>query len=209
MSITLPRILRTLACAAVMLPAAAQAADFVSITGNTVNVRKQPNTRSEVAWELSKGYPLQIEQRQGQWLKVRDFEESLGWVFSPLTGKTPHRVVTPASPTCAPTPARGTRWWASWISTRWCARWASRTTGRKYGAKAASAAGWPSGLPGGGEARPANRQLAEGKSAWPQSQLEQKVRHRQRQAGHHMSATPTELVTVQSSHGGTADNWAQ
>ena len=80
--------------AAVMLPAAAQAADFVSITGNTVNVRKQPNTRSEVAWELSKGYPLQIEQRQGQWLKVRDFEESLGWVFSPLTGKTPHRVVT-------------------------------------------------------------------------------------------------------------------
>lgn len=94
MSITLPRILRTLACAAVMLPAAAQAADFVSITGNTVNVRKQPNTRSEVAWELSKGYPLQIEQRQGQWLKVRDFEESLGWVFSPLTGKTPHRVVT-------------------------------------------------------------------------------------------------------------------
>ena len=65
MSITLPRILRTLACAAVMLPAAAQAADFVSITGNTVNVRKQPDTRSEVAWELSKGYPLQIEQRQG------------------------------------------------------------------------------------------------------------------------------------------------
>ena len=93
MSITLPRILRTLACAAVMLPAAAQAADFVSITGNTVNVRKQPNTRSEVAWELSKGYPLQIEQRQGQWLKVRDFENDTGWIFRPLVGKKAHHVV--------------------------------------------------------------------------------------------------------------------
>ena len=50
MSITLPRILRTLACAAVMLPAAAQAADFVSITGNTV-VSDPPTTSSHRASE--------------------------------------------------------------------------------------------------------------------------------------------------------------
>ena len=93
-----PRLSHVLLCAllgaTVALPAAARDAGFVSISGNTVNVRTQPTTRSETAWELGKGYPLKVEQRRGQWLKVRDHEEPLGWVFAPLTGKTPHRVVT-------------------------------------------------------------------------------------------------------------------
>jgi SH3-like domain-containing protein len=97
-SLDLPRLSRALLCtivgAAIVLPAAAQDNGFVSISGNTVNVRTQPTTRSDTAWELSKGYPLKVEQRRGKWLKVRDFEESLGWVFAPLTNKTPHRVVT-------------------------------------------------------------------------------------------------------------------
>ena len=98
MTYDLPRLSHFLICsllgAAIVLPAAAQDKGFVSIHGNSVNVRTQPTTRSDTAWELSKGYPLKVEQRRGQWLKVRDFEESLGWVFAPLTGKTPHRVVT-------------------------------------------------------------------------------------------------------------------
>jgi len=97
-SFDLPRLSHALLCtllgAAITLPAAARDNGFVSISGNTVNVRMQPTTRSDTAWELSKGYPLRVEQRRGKWLKVRDFEESLGWVFAPLTGKTPHRVVT-------------------------------------------------------------------------------------------------------------------
>lgn len=98
MSFALPRLSHALLCAvlgaAVVLPAAAKGSNFVSISGNSVNVRTQPTTRSDTAWELSKGYPLQVEQRRGQWLKVRDFEDSLGWVFAPLTAKTPHRVIT-------------------------------------------------------------------------------------------------------------------
>ena len=99
MSFALPRVSRALFCtllgAAIVLPATAQDKNaFVSISGNSVNVRTQPTTRSDTAWELSKGYPLQVEQRRGKWLKVRDHKESLGWVFAPLTAKTPHRVVT-------------------------------------------------------------------------------------------------------------------
>ncbi len=98
MSYALPRLSHALICAflgaAAALPAAARSSDFVSISGSSVNIRQQPTTRSDTVWELSKGYPLQVEQRRGKWLKVRDFEESLGWVFAPLTSKTPHRVVT-------------------------------------------------------------------------------------------------------------------
>ena len=76
------------------VPAGVQAREFVSIKGNAVNVREQPSTRSATLWELGKGYPLQVQQRRGSWIKVRDFEEPLGWVYAPLTSKTPHRVVT-------------------------------------------------------------------------------------------------------------------
>ena len=80
-----------------LAPAMASAAEFVSIKGSTVNVREKPNTRSDTLWELGRGYPLQVTQRQGKWLKVRDFESSLGWVHAPLTAKTPHLVVTARS----------------------------------------------------------------------------------------------------------------
>lgn len=75
------------------LPSAAQAQEFVSIQGNTVNVRAKPSTRSAVQWELSKGYPLQVTARQGNWLKVRDYESALGWVHRPQTSTRAHHVV--------------------------------------------------------------------------------------------------------------------
>lgn len=80
-----------------LAPHMASAAEFVSIKGASVNVREKPNTRSDTLWELGRGYPLQVTQRQGKWLKVRDFESSLGWVHAPLTAKTPHMVVTARS----------------------------------------------------------------------------------------------------------------
>lgn len=79
------------------LPATASAATFVSVAGKSVNIRAQPNTRSQVLWELSRGYPLQVQARQGKWLKVRDFETSLGWIYAPLTNKTRHRVIKVAN----------------------------------------------------------------------------------------------------------------
>lgn len=77
-----------------LAPVAAQAREFVSVKGHSLNVRAQPTARSATLWELGKGYPLQVVQRKGQWLRVRDNESTLGWVHAPLTGKTPHMVVT-------------------------------------------------------------------------------------------------------------------
>lgn len=98
----LPRAGRALAITAAGLAASlmlltagpAQAQQYVSIKGNSVNVRETPSTRSATLWELSNGYPLRVTQRKGSWLKVRDHEEPLGWVHAPLTAKTPHMVVT-------------------------------------------------------------------------------------------------------------------
>lgn len=91
------RVCGACAAAALALPLAAAAADYVSIRGATVNVREQPTTASPAAWVLARGYPLQVQERQGGWLKVADQDGALGWVSAPLTGPVPHRIVTASS----------------------------------------------------------------------------------------------------------------
>ncbi len=71
----------------------AQAQNMVSIKGSVVNLREGPSTRTETLWELLRGYPLQVLQRKGNWVKVRDFENDSGWVARSLLGRTPHHVV--------------------------------------------------------------------------------------------------------------------
>jgi len=74
--------------------AAPRAPDFVSIKDASVNVCEKPTTPSNPLWEMGAGYPLQITQRKGQWLRVKDFEGPMGWVYAPLTSHAPHMVVT-------------------------------------------------------------------------------------------------------------------
>lgn len=78
---------------ALAAPGVAQAKEFLSIKGKIVNIRAQPNTKAEIAWELVDGYPLQVVERRGQWVKVKDFESTLGWVHRPLTSKEAHYLV--------------------------------------------------------------------------------------------------------------------
>ena len=73
-------------------PAAAKAPEFVSVKNRVVNIRSQPNTRSQIRWELAQGYPMQVTGRTGQWLRVKDYEGALGWVHRPLTLQAPHYV---------------------------------------------------------------------------------------------------------------------
>ncbi|WP_027014871.1 SH3 domain-containing protein [Comamonas composti] len=78
-----------------LTPLQAQAREFVSIKSSTANVRDKPSTKgTSILWELGKGYPLQVANRQGKWLRVKDHESTLGWVHSSLTHKTPHLLVT-------------------------------------------------------------------------------------------------------------------
>lgn len=71
----------------------AQAREMVSIDRPEANMRAGAGTRHPVLWVLSRGYPLAVTGRAGNWLKVRDFENDQGWVHRSLTGRKPHLVV--------------------------------------------------------------------------------------------------------------------
>lgn len=74
-------------------PTLAQAQQFLSIKGSTVNIRAKPTTQSEIAWELINGYPVQVIATQEDWVKVKDFEGALGWVHKRLTAADPHFLI--------------------------------------------------------------------------------------------------------------------
>jgi SH3-like domain-containing protein len=69
------------------------AREMVSVTGSSLNMRSGAGIRYQTVWELSQGYPLSVTGREGNWLKVRDFENDEGWVYRSLTGKAPHYIV--------------------------------------------------------------------------------------------------------------------
>ncbi len=84
----------TLACSCMaLMQSPALARDMVSIKGSIVNMRSGPTTRSEILWQLKRGYPLQVLKQKGRWLQVRDFENDKGWVARALTNRTPHYIV--------------------------------------------------------------------------------------------------------------------
>lgn len=77
----------------ILAATAADARQMVSIDRPEVNMRSGASTRHPTLWTLSAGYPLMVIGQQGQWYKVRDFENDEGWVYRPLTARKPHFVV--------------------------------------------------------------------------------------------------------------------
>jgi SH3-like domain-containing protein len=59
-------------------------ASMKSIGKDAVNVRKTPSREGEVLYETHLGYPIEIDKTQGDWVRVKDWQGTLGWVHKPL-----------------------------------------------------------------------------------------------------------------------------
>lgn len=74
-----------------------QAQELVSVRSAGVNLRSAPGTEANVLWKLGQGYPLQVLEHRGDWLKVQDFEGDQGWVARSVTQAHRHHIVKVAS----------------------------------------------------------------------------------------------------------------
>ena len=72
---------------------AAQAADYVSVAKNGVNLRSGPGTQTEAIFQVPAGYPLLVLERKGAWLKVQDYEGDKGWIQQSLVSTAPSVIV--------------------------------------------------------------------------------------------------------------------
>ncbi|MFH2124540.1 MAG: SH3 domain-containing protein [Pseudomonadota bacterium] len=87
--IRLPQILSRclITCSAlVLLSTSTLYAETVSVKSDGINVRTGPSTDDQIAMELFQGYPLKVEEKKGDWLKISDFENDSGWIHKTLVG---------------------------------------------------------------------------------------------------------------------------
>jgi SH3-like domain-containing protein len=68
-------------------------AEMVSISRAKARMRSGPGEKYPVKWELDVGYPLKVVRRQGNWLKVTDYESDTGWIYKKMVAKAPHLIV--------------------------------------------------------------------------------------------------------------------
>jgi uncharacterized protein YgiM (DUF1202 family) len=55
-----------------------------SIGREKVNVRSGPGLNSDVLFQAHLGYPLQVTERRGDWVRFTDWMGNRGWVYRPL-----------------------------------------------------------------------------------------------------------------------------
>ena len=71
----------------------AVAQQMVSVSREEVNLRSGPGTRYSAEWVLSRGFPMKVVGRRGDWLQVQDFENDKGWILRTLTSNTAYHIV--------------------------------------------------------------------------------------------------------------------
>ncbi len=76
-----------------LIAVSAMAADYVCVNNDGVNLRSAPDIKATILYELPAGYPLKVLKRKGKWLKVSDFENDKGWIFSSLVSKSNYVIV--------------------------------------------------------------------------------------------------------------------
>ncbi len=65
-------------------------AERLALAVNKANVRSGPGTKKyEVLWEIERYHPIQVIQKQGDWIFFKDFEGDEGWIHRRLVDKTP------------------------------------------------------------------------------------------------------------------------
>ncbi|MCL2457284.1 MAG: SH3 domain-containing protein [Desulfobulbus sp.] len=86
-------LLSAYALSVLLLARTAMAGEVVAIAGNDINMRSGPSTGSPILWKLDSGFPLELIATKGEWLQVRDFEGSSGWVHKKTTQKGAFAIV--------------------------------------------------------------------------------------------------------------------
>ena len=67
---------------------------MVSVAREEVNLRSGPGTRYSAEWVLSRGFPLKVVGRRGDWLHVRTSDGVEGWVTGVVARPMPTSTAT-------------------------------------------------------------------------------------------------------------------
>lgn len=66
---------------------------MLSIKNDKVNLRSGPGKNYYIKCEYGAGFPVEIIERNKNWVMVKDFENDTGWVHQSFLTTTPHMIV--------------------------------------------------------------------------------------------------------------------
>ena len=70
-----------------------QAAEYLTVTKDGINVRKGPSTSEPVVMELFSGWPVKVLSTKGDWYQIVDYENDKGWIHKSLVKKNDTAIV--------------------------------------------------------------------------------------------------------------------
>ena len=68
-------------------------ARMVAVKNDNVNMRSGPSLEKEIIWKLGTGFPLKVVKESGDWLQVKDFEGTVGWLHKDVVDRSGHMIV--------------------------------------------------------------------------------------------------------------------
>lgn len=69
-------------------------AQTFSVKSDKINLRSGPGENHSIKCVYSKGFPVKILKKRGDWVQVTDFENEIGWVSKQHLSATPHAIVS-------------------------------------------------------------------------------------------------------------------
>lgn len=72
-------------------------AEMLSVGSRNVNLHSGPGLDQPIKWQYHQGFPLQVLETSGEWVKVEDFEKDVGWVERSSLSKEPYMIVIAAN----------------------------------------------------------------------------------------------------------------
>jgi len=79
-------------------PQIVSGAERLSVSSRIANIRGGPGTTFDIIWKAETYFPILVLERQGKWIRFKDYEDDQGWIHSSLVGKLP--TVITAAPVC-------------------------------------------------------------------------------------------------------------
>ena len=71
-----------------VFPGVVPAEERLSVTAGIANMRSGPGTKYDVLWQVEKYHPVRVLEKQGEWYKIKDFENDVAWLHNSLLDRT-------------------------------------------------------------------------------------------------------------------------
>ena len=108
----------TILLLALALATPAAAADMMSVSAEQANIRSGPGADFEVVWAAGRYYPLEVLDREGNWIRVGDYENEEGWIYKSLLSKAPAVVIVTRKANIRSGP--GMEYAVAWVADKEC-----------------------------------------------------------------------------------------